>query len=580
MTDQTPLEAVHQLGALARELEETLRRQQAVLQLREMGLPENAFEDLATLHRAIEDIQPVLVAEQTELSQLQTLMNTLEQINSSLDLDAVLKDAMDRVVALTGAERGYIVLTRPFSNDLEFHICHDPEQLEKFGTTTFQGSRTILQEVLQSGEAILADNAYKDPRMQNSTTIASLTLRSVLCVPLQLKERVIGAVYVDNRMRSGVFTVREKTLLTAFANQATIAIDNARLFTQVQNRLAAITELNALIESVFTSIGSGVITTDSDLMITTYNRAAEQILKYQQQGALGKSIKALFPRINIDLTQYLHETLTEGRNILLETEFDSPKHGHQALGLKLSPLKAQQKIQGVAIVVDDLTNQRQDEETLQLMRRYLSAEMVDNIETIATIDLGGERREITCMFVDVRPLSSFPRSLSPQQIMEMLNAHLTVASDCIQAQNGVVDKFMGHEVMALFNSQLNPQAHHARLAVEAALAIRDAFIKMYAENGENPNPHYYRIGIHTGIATLGNVGSLNRRDFTALGDTINLAKRLEENTLGGQIIISEDTLNHLKQAPQPLHPLRLEACSPIQVKGRQQQTLIYEVFRK
>lgn len=580
MTDQSPLEAVHQLGTLAQQLEESLRRQQMVLQMRDMAMPESAFEALATLQQAIENIKPALVAEQTELSQLQTLINTLEQINSSLDLDAVLKDAMDRVVGLTGAERGYIVLTKPFSNDLEFHICHDPEQMAKFGTTTFQGSRTILQEVLQTGEAILADNAYKDPRMQNSTTIASLTLRSVLCVPLQLKEHLIGAVYVDNRMRAGVFTLREKTLLTAFANQATIAIDNARLFTQVQNRLAAITELNALIANVFTSIGSGVITTDSDLIITTYNRAAADILKYKQDKALGNSIKALFPRINIDLTQYLEKTLTEGQNTLLETEFESPKHGHQALGLKLSPLKAQQKIQGVAIVVDDLTNQRQDEEALQLMRRYLSAEMVDNIETIATIDLGGERREITCMFVDVRPLSSFPAGLSPQQIMEMLNAHLTVASDCIQAQNGVVDKFMGHEVMALFNSQLNPQRHHAQLAVEAALAIRDAFIAMYAQNGESPNPHYYRVGIHTGIATLGNVGSLNRRDFTALGDTINLAKRLEENTTGGQIILSEDSLQHLKQAPNALAALRLEECAPIQVKGRQQQTLIYEVFRK
>jgi class 3 adenylate cyclase len=150
----------------------------------------------------------------------------------------------------------------------------------------------------------------------------------------------------------------------------------------------------------------------------------------------------------------------------------------------------------------------------------------------------------------------------------------------IHTARGIIDKYMGNEIMVLFNSQLNPDDNHARCAALAALDLRDAFTSLYQRLGISPNPHFYRIGIHTGVATLGNVGNLNRRSFTAIGDTINLAKRLEENTTDGQIIISEDALQHMvERNPNVQQEIRFEERDPIQVKGRQQLTRIYEVFR-
>jgi adenylate cyclase len=164
----------------------------------------------------------------------------------------------------------------------------------------------------------------------------------------------------------------------------------------------------------------------------------------------------------------------------------------------------------------------------------------------------------------------------------MLNLYLTVATECILSSNGIIDKYMGHEVMGLFNSQLNPQADHAQLAVEAALNMRDSFVALYDQLGINPDPHYYRAGIHTGIATLGNAGSLNRRDFTAIGDTVNLSKRLEENAIAGQIIVSEDVLQHMQSSvgDELFSQIQFQERDAIQVKGRQQRTRIYEVFRQ
>ncbi|MBZ0288566.1 MAG: GAF domain-containing protein, partial [Anaerolineae bacterium] len=516
--------------------------------------------------------------------QLRAVTGTSEQINTSLDLDEELADAMDNVIALTGAERGYIVLTNPNpfgEEELEFRIARDPEQMDKQGRVTFQGSRTILSEVLQTGQPLLTDNAYNDPRMQDNFTVARLGLRSVVCVPLKIKDRVIGAVYVDNRLRAGIFTKREVTLLSAFANQASVAIENARLFTRVQTSIVTITELKELMGSVFDSIGSGVITSNADHTITTFNRAAARILGVSVDQAVGQPLQSLIPKINVDFGAILHSVMEQNQSVTVDAEVDSPVRERIALKMKLSPLKdANHTTQGVAMVLEDLTEQRQNEQMLDTMRRYLTPEMVDNIQSIATLALGGERREVTCMFVEVRPLSTFPPGLGPEQIMKMLNRHLTVASNCILAGGGVIDKYMGHEVMVLFNSQLNPHPHHSMLAVEVALSMRDGFLALYRELGIDPNPHYYRMGMHTGVATLGNVGSLNRRDFTAIGDTINLSKRLEENATAGQIIISEDLLNHIAATVGALPPeLNFQERDAIQVKGRQQRTRIYEVFR-
>jgi adenylate cyclase len=132
--------------------------------------------------------------------------------------------------------------------------------------------------------------------------------------------------------------------------------------------------------------------------------------------------------------------------------------------------------------------------------------------------------------------------------------------------------------MALFNSQLNPMDNHAAQAVEAALNMREAFLGLYERFGINPDPHFYRVGIHSGVATLGNCGSLNRRDFTAIGNNINQSKRLEENAQHGQIIISEVTLGYI-EAAGGMDGVRFEAREPLSLKGIEEPVPIYEVFR-
>lgn len=569
-------DSIKQLRELSRRLSDGLTSQQNLLEVRSLSLSPDLLQAMEGVDEALAALERFVLYDETELEQLRALTETSALINSSLNVDRVLNQAMDEIIILTGAERGYILLKDKDSGELEFRVCREPE-LDQTGGADI--SRTVLDEVLSSEQPLLSDNASIDVRMMQAESVSRYTLRSIMCVPLIYRGRITGAVYVDNRYKEAVFTQRELNLLTAFSNQMAIAIENAILFARVQATLHEITQVKELMENVFASIASGVITCGEEDRVMTFNRAASQILAALPENAINRPLRDLLPRVS-ELDLQLSTVREQDQASVFETHTVIPERGSAVLNLKLSPLKnAKQEMQGVAVVLDDLTEQREREESLELMTRYLPPGMVDNIQQIAGLALGGERREMTSMFVYACPYTIFDY-VRPQQMMEMLNVYLEVATAAIHTARGVIDKYMGNEIMVLFNSQLNPDPNHGRCAILAALDLRDAFVSLYERLGVAPNPHYYRIGIHTGVATLGNVGNLNRRSFTAIGDTINLSKRLQENATDGQIIISEDTLRHITTLnPDIARDARFEERAPLQVKGRQQLTRIYEVFR-
>ena len=247
--------------------------------MRNINMLPQIFSVLATVNQDLERLESRFSDGATSLALLRTLAGTSEQINSSLNLDEVLDQAMERVITLTGAERGYIILSNADPGELswEVRIARDPA-LPSGAPPEFRGSRSIVLEVLQTGTSLLTNNAFNDPRLEGNTTVAAQNLRSVLCVPLKRKQEIIGAVYTDNRLRAGLFTTQAERLLTAFAHQASIAIGNAHLYARVQDSLDTIAELKELMDNIFASIGSGVITTDVVDQVIICNPAAERVL--------------------------------------------------------------------------------------------------------------------------------------------------------------------------------------------------------------------------------------------------------------------------------------------------------------
>ena len=580
-TTVNPVAELRKLESLIDQIGSTLDTQRDLLRRHRLAMPPTIINTLDSIRQDFKRLEGNVLEEQTELQQLRALADMATRITNSLDIDTVLQETMELVIVLTQAERGYIVLKHPETGELNFRISNESGVL---GTGVTGGERpqismTVVNEVINSGVPLLADNAFKDERLANQQSIINFTLRSVLCAPLQHKDEIIGVVYVDNRLVSGIFTVREKNLLMAFANTAAVAITNARMYTHAEQILAEITRVKELMDNIFSSVGSAIIAVDSNDLVHTFNRAAGEILDVTPDLALGTVLQQLLQNAALHLSDHLELVKEKDADHTLELSTEMPGRGRVALSLSLSPLKDNNdKTQGVTMVMDDVTHLHEHEATINAMKRILPEGMVDQINEIANIEMGGMRREITCIFADVRPWHSLP-DIAPSEKLKIINQYQAVATACIHECGGIIDKYMGNEVMALFNTQLNPEFNHAQQALECSLLMRDRFVELYEEMGIAPEPHYYIIGMFTGVATLGNVGSFKRREFTALGNSINTSKRVQENAARGTITIGQPTLDHVRTNNNGGIAFEFRPREPIFGKGLSRGMQAYEVYR-
>jgi len=196
-------------------------------------LASSAIQDLTSLSNSITDMQNTLT-EQVRHSQrqLDALMGVGEIINSAKGSDIVLNNVMDTVIALMQAERGLIML-RNESGEFRTEAARGMDQVNLEGED-FAVSQTIVKRVAESGVGVLTTNAQEDPRFERQLSVVAHNLRSIICVPLKLKEEIIGVIFVDSRMHSGLFGKNDLELLSAFANQAAVAIDNARMIEDLE----------------------------------------------------------------------------------------------------------------------------------------------------------------------------------------------------------------------------------------------------------------------------------------------------------------------------------------------------------
>lgn len=192
---------------------------------------------------AIQDItrvsQTLLMLEQNigdqlklKQSQLRALMSVGQVINSSLGLQRVLEEVMDSLISLMRAERGFLMLREP-DGQLTVRIARGIAHIN-LDEEAFKVSRSVVRKVIDSSLPVLTTNAQADPRFDGQMSVAVYQLRSILCVPLKLKDELIGVLYVDNRAHAGIFKEHDLELISAFADQAAVAIDSARLFEDLQ----------------------------------------------------------------------------------------------------------------------------------------------------------------------------------------------------------------------------------------------------------------------------------------------------------------------------------------------------------
>ena len=555
-------EYLHNLALQAGRLREDLEKKKP------RGLPSNTIRELEQLTTSLNRIGTQMASFEDEHGNLLALANIGQVINSSLEIDEVLRIVMDHIVRLTRAERGFLML-RDEAGQMVTRVARNWEQASiKASEAT---SRTIVQHVIESGEPVLTTNAQSDQRFSQQNSIIAMNLRSILCVPLKVKNELIGVIYADNRIHTGIFTEHERDLLAAFANQAAVAIENARLFSSLKKTLAEVTGLKNLMDNVFASIASGVITADVQEQITLANRAAESILGHTAAEIVGHPLNEILASVSGELRTRLNEVRQTDQPVIdLEISHNLPSRGIVDWRLNLSPLKdAQQKTQGIAIVLDDMTERKKLEAQRRLLERMVSPAVLEQIN-LKSFQIGGKKTGITILFADIRGFTSYSEKQTPEELVAVLNRYLAAAAEAVLAYEGTVDKFLGDAVMAWFNAPL-PQPDHTLRAVKTALAIRTAIENLHQELPAEAHLDF-GIGIHYGEAVLGWIGTEKRLEYTAIGDSINTTKRIQENSARNQILISRDAYERVKDQ------VDAKPYAPLTVKGKAQPIEVYEII--
>jgi class 3 adenylate cyclase len=237
----------------------------------------------------------------------------------------------------------------------------------------------------------------------------------------------------------------------------------------------------------------------------------------------------------------------------------------------LTPLKdGQGNPKGVAILMDDVTETKRLRAAQDMFRRYVSPAVVDRLPSDPDdLQLGGHRQEVTILFADICDFTAFSEKLAPERLMEILNQYLSMAATAILMYEGTLDKFMGDALMGIFNAPLAQEDHVLR-AVRAAAAMQRAVADYHHHTGEKHGLSF-GVGIHVGEVIVGNVGMPDRMDYTAIGDAVNVARRIQEKTPAGKVLISEAAYQVVKASVEAVY------YAEMQVKGRKQKVRTYEL---
>jgi nitrogen-specific signal transduction histidine kinase len=312
---------------------------------------------------------------------LEALLDVSKAINSTLDLDEILKRVMRHAIELLNAERGFLMLLDE-EGQLKIRTAYNINKEQLDSADDLAISRSVADRVATKGQSEYTSNAQEDPRYAHQKSVVALNLRFIICVPLKIKEKVIGVCYLDNQSRAGLFGKSDLRLFELFAEQAAIAIENAKLY----GRLLSLTRYN---ENVVNKTPVGICVVDDQFRVITFNLAAESIFHSPDAPWTGADLVATHTRFTDILPSeevsvwkdMLNEVLVSHKPLSKDKYFLSIGGRKTVLSIKISPLNG---IVGEApkiiIVVEDRTERTTIEEYL-----IRSEQMVEKAQAVRNI---------------------------------------------------------------------------------------------------------------------------------------------------------------------------------------------------
>lgn len=509
---------------------------------------------------ALESRQFLEHAERARVQEREFL-EIVADVTSEINLKAILSRVMGEATRMLLAERSTLFLNDAKTSELFAMVGEGLDTQIRM-----PNHLGIAGAVFTSGESVNIPHAYADLRFNPAfDKQTGFFTRSILCVPVISKNgKVIGVTQCLNK-RGGTFTEDDEQRLRAFTSQVAIALENAKLFDDVQS-------MKNYNESMLESMTNGVITLDEERKVVTCNAAGERILQVQASTILQQPAGDIFDTANQWVIDGIDRVEQSGSQDVVMDGVLEIAGEPVSVNMTILPLKnAEQKRLGVMVMVEDISTEKRMKST---MSRYIDPGIATQLLEGENDILGGKSVTATILFSDVRSFTSLTEELGASGTVTFLNDYFSIMVECITQEGGMLDKFIGDAIMAGFGVPL-PHDDDEDRAVRAALSMITKLRDWNREReGTGQRPVEIGIGLNTDSVVSGNIGSPKRMDYTLIGDGVNLAARLESacKQYGARILLSEFTQSALKST------YRMRDIDLVVVKGKSEPVRIYELL--
>ncbi|MDR0302276.1 MAG: PAS domain-containing protein [Treponema sp.] len=451
---------------------------------------------------------------------------------------------------------------------------------------TISGTGELVRFLRECREALIFNNRpnHEAPAFLKEVLIHP-AMKSGMALPIVSPPREIGVLFVGSQ-KPCFFNRRRFHFLDSYTKLAGGAMQTSRLLDETRVSSRKIDSLERYQENVFNSMTNMVITTDADGQIYYFNEPAAQSMGLVEDD-LGRSLENIFRKsLSAKTLKTILKSLEDGSEILgLEGIYRNGKN-ELDYSLNISPLKTPRgKKEGLTLLFTNQTREKELKQTVQavsedrrvikdMFARYMSHEVIENMMAAPeSIKLGGDKKTATVFFADIRGYTSFSETREPEEIVTILNEYFSEAIQNILQYRGYIDKFIGDCIMAVWGVPMMSEKEDPYNAVSCALSIqemvRSAKRKFFKKSASGLR---IGIGVNTGPLVAGNLGSMQRMDYSVIGDTVNLAARLESVAGPDEVIVSQMTYNQIKDK------FRFEERQPVRVKGKEKPIKIYNVL--
>jgi len=496
------------------------------------------------------------------------LLEVTQAVSEELQLHPLLVKIMEAVALILDADRATLFMHDPGRRELWATVAGGDD--EGHSEIRFPDHLGIAGHVFTSGETINIPDAYADARFNREVDRRTgYRTHNILCMPvINRRGERIAVTQVLNK-RGGPFTGIDEKRLRAFSAQASIAMEHARLFDEV-------IQVKNYNESILESMSSGVLTLSAAGVIVKANGPALRLLRHERRAeeVLGRSAAEFFAGANAWVAEAADAVRATGKgSVAMDATLAV---GGEAAGVSVNlsavPLaEAKEQAPGCILMLEDITREKRLRST---MARYMPKEVADKLLEEGEAALGGKLQKASVLFTDIRGFTSISEKIGPQETVKLLNDYFGQMVDILFEHGGILDKYIGDAIMAVFGAPF-AAPEDAENAVKAAVGMLRAMRRFNEQRfGAGREPIMMGVGINTDEVLSGNIGSLKRMDYTVIGDGVNLASRLESanKTYGTQLLVSELTVRDLRE------PHLLREVDRIRVKGKTRPVAVHEVL--